>query len=116
MTTAEGEIIISEDDGMLAKARQMRAHGMTSDTLQRLANRSAHYDVTMLGYNYRMDELRAAIGLVQLGHLDQWNSKRKRLAALYRELIKDRCSQLRVPFRRSRLVASPHARPGSSRD
>jgi dTDP-4-amino-4,6-dideoxygalactose transaminase len=98
MTTAEGGIVISESDRILAKARQMRAHGMTSDTLQRLTNRAANYDVTMLGYNYRMDELRAAIGLVQLGHLDQWNGKRKRLARLYRELIKDRCSGLRVPF------------------
>jgi dTDP-4-amino-4,6-dideoxygalactose transaminase len=98
MTTAEGGIIIAEDDRILAKARQMRAHGMTSDTHQRLTNRASNYDVTMLGYNYRMDELRAAIGLVQLGHLDQWNSKRERLVGLYRKRIKHKCSRLRVPF------------------
>lgn len=110
MTTAEGGIIICANDDMLAKARQMRSHGMTTDTLQRLTNRSANYDVTMLGYNYRMDELRAAIGLVQLSHLRRWNSKRASLAREYRELIAAKCPDLTVPFTEGR-VSSHHLMP-----
>ena len=69
MTTAEGGAVFAKDPVVLGRVRQMRGHGMTSDTLQRLSNRSSHYDVTMLGFNYRMDDLRAAVGLAQLKYL-----------------------------------------------
>ena len=49
--------------------RQARAHGMTTTHPSTLNSPPPHYDVTMLGFNYRMDELRAAIGLVQLKQL-----------------------------------------------
>ena len=83
MTTAEGGAVIAKRGDILAKIRQMRGHGMTTGTFQRYASRSVGYDVTMLGYNYRMDELRAAIGLVQLKKLTQWNDKRKALTECY---------------------------------
>ena len=54
---------------------------MTSGTRQRLDSRTPDYDVTMLGFNYRMDELRAALGLVQLKRLPEWNDIRRRSVA-----------------------------------
>src|SRR5690606_30226437 len=66
MTTAEGGMVTAHSAAILDRIRQMRGHGMTLDMRERLMGRSPHYDVTMLGFNYRMDELRAAIGLVQL--------------------------------------------------
>jgi dTDP-4-amino-4,6-dideoxygalactose transaminase len=98
MTTAEGGMIVARDADVLDRVRQMRGHGMTTGTMQRLAERTLGYDVTMLGYNYRMDELRAAIGLVQLRNLRRWNEKRGKLSGLYRRLLRLHCPEVAVPF------------------
>jgi dTDP-4-amino-4,6-dideoxygalactose transaminase len=98
MTTGEGGMIIANDPSILAKARQARGHGMTSDTIMRLRGRPASYDVTMLGHNYRMDELAAAIGVVQLKKLPGWNDKRETLSRIYREVLGRYCPEVVVPF------------------
>jgi dTDP-4-amino-4,6-dideoxygalactose transaminase len=98
MTTAEGGMVIARDPDILDRVKQMRNHGMTSGTMQRLADGTLTYDVTMLGYNYRMDDLRAAIGLVQLHNLRRWNAKREQLTGAYRELVSLYCPEVRVPF------------------
>jgi dTDP-4-amino-4,6-dideoxygalactose transaminase len=105
MTTAEGGAIIAADPDLLERMRQMRGHGMTSGTYQRLTSRTANYDVTMLGFNYRMDELRAAVGLAQLAHLLDWNEVRGRLAGLYRSLIAEHCPSVQVAFSEPRPSA-----------
>ena len=98
MTTAEGGMVVARDPDVLNKVKQMRSHGMTIGTTQRLRETSLTYDVTMLGYNYRMDELRAAIGLVQLRKLRHWNKQRETLSAAYRELLHSCCPGVSVPF------------------
>jgi dTDP-4-amino-4,6-dideoxygalactose transaminase len=110
MTTAEGGAVIARDPELLRKVRQARGHGMTSGTHQRLNSRTSTYDVTMLGFNYRMDELRAAIGLVQLNNLLQWNEIRRVLVALYRRLISLRCPKVIVPFSDD-MVSAYHVLP-----
>ena len=105
MTTGEGGMVIARKQDVLDKVKQMRSHGMTSLTLQRLYGRTLTYDVAMLGYNYRMDELRAAIGLVQLGHLKDWNEKRGKLTGAYRRLLGMYCPDVSVPFSMPRLSA-----------
>lgn len=98
MTTAEGGAIITHDPALRETIRRARSHGMTSGTRQRLDSRTPDYDVTMLGFNYRMDELRAAVGLVQLSRLTEWNGIRQRLSLHYRELIANHCPSVTVPF------------------
>lgn len=98
MTTAEGGMVIARDDEVLARVRQLRGHGMTSGTFQRLNARTPTYDVTMLGFNYRMDELRAAIGRAQLEHLPDWNERRRTLSNAYRDLLAQYCPQVAMPF------------------
>jgi dTDP-4-amino-4,6-dideoxygalactose transaminase len=110
MTTAEGGAVIARDPELLSKIRQARGHGMTSGTHQRLTSRTSTYDVTMLGFNYRLDELRAAIGLVQLNNLLEWNEIRRVLVALYRRLITLRCPQVIVPFSDD-MVSAYHVLP-----
>lgn len=105
MTTAEGGAVVARDPELLQKVRQARGHGMTSSTHQRLNSRTPTYDVTMLGFNYRLDELRAAIGLVQLSKLLEWNKTRGVLAALYRKLITKRCPQITALFDEKRVSA-----------
>jgi dTDP-4-amino-4,6-dideoxygalactose transaminase len=98
MTTAEGGAIIAHSRSLRETIRQARSHGMTSSTRQRLDSRSPDYDVTMLGFNFRMDELRAAVGLVQLKRLPEWNDIRRRLSLRYRQLIAAHCPSVIVPF------------------
>ncbi len=87
MTTAEGGMVLMRHPEMLDRVRRMRGHGMTQSVLQRLVARTPHYDVDMLGYNYRMDEIRGAIGLVQLSRLKAMNTQRAALVVQYRALL-----------------------------
>jgi len=105
MTTAEGGAVIARDPDLLDRVRLARGHGMTTGTHQRLNSRTPQYDVTMLGFNYRMDEMRAAIGLVQLQNLQEWNEIRRIIAVLYRRLIADRCPAIVIPFSEPRTSA-----------
>jgi dTDP-4-amino-4,6-dideoxygalactose transaminase len=105
MTTAEGGMVVARNDDVLARVRKMRSHGMTSSTIERMRTASATYDVTMLGYNYRMDELRAAIGLTQIKKLSGWNEKRRALTGIYKDALKKYCPEVSVPFRQPRPSA-----------
>ena len=98
MTTAEGGMMFARDPAVLDRIRQMRALGMTSGTHERLQARAPLYDVNMLGWNYRMDEFRAAVGLVQLQGLPRWNERRRELVALYRDVLAERCPSVGVAF------------------
>ncbi len=110
MTTGEGGAVIARNPELLQKIRQARGHGMTSGTHQRLNSRTPTYDVTMLGFNYRLDELRAAIGLIQLGNLEAWNAKRRDLVAHYRRMIARHCPEVVTPFDES-WTSSFHIMP-----
>jgi dTDP-4-amino-4,6-dideoxygalactose transaminase len=98
MTTAEGGAIIAHSRTLRETIRRTRSHGMTSGTRQRLTSRRPDYDVTILGFNYRMDELRAALGLAQLKKLPEWNDIRRNLSLSYRQLIAEHCPSVMVPF------------------
>lgn len=98
MTMGEGGAVIARNPQVLQKIRQARGHGMTSGTHQRLNSRTPTYDVTMLGFNYRLDEMHAAVGLVQLSHLQDWNARRMHLANAYRRLMTLQCPEIFVPF------------------
>jgi dTDP-4-amino-4,6-dideoxygalactose transaminase len=115
MTTAEGGVVTARDEDVLEKIRQMRNHGMTSSTFQRFSNQTVAYDVTMLGYNYRMDELRAAVGLAQLKKLNAWNDKRRTLTQLYMQWLKERCPSVGLLFVNwqapSEQISSHHIMP-----
>ena len=110
MSTAEGGMVLSPDEDMLSSIRRMRGHGMTSDTLVRHRGHAYSYDVTMLGFNYRLDELRAAVGLVQLRHLPEWNRKRNALTQLYRRKLASETPSILVPFGKEHTT-SAHLMP-----
>jgi dTDP-4-amino-4,6-dideoxygalactose transaminase len=77
--------------------RLARSHGMSSLTWDRHRGHSLSYDVTTLGYNYRIDEMRAALGLVQLAKLPAANSRRRELTRMYREKLQG-VTGLILPF------------------
>jgi dTDP-4-amino-4,6-dideoxygalactose transaminase len=94
----------------LMDARLLRSHGMTTLTWDRHKGHSFSYDVVDLGYNYRIDELRAALGMVQLQKLDEKNSKRAEITNIYRETLQD-VAEITCPFLQSRTLSSHHLFP-----
>lgn len=83
MTCGEGGMVTTNEDAIADKVRNMRSHGMTTLTLDRYKGRAFSYDVIAHGYNYRMDEIRSALALVQLGRLDGFLAERQRIRERY---------------------------------
>jgi dTDP-4-amino-4,6-dideoxygalactose transaminase len=111
MTTAEGGMLVT-DDGLLAqKMRTLRSHGMTTLTWDRHRGHAWSYDVVELGYNYRIDEIRSAIGCEQLKKLERNNARRAEVAALYRGLFQQRLPDLGIPFADFPWQSSFHIMP-----
>jgi dTDP-4-amino-4,6-dideoxygalactose transaminase len=110
MTTAEGGMITTNNDDLAKRIRLMRSHGMTTMTLDRHKGRAFSYDVVELGYNYRIDEIRSAIGIVQLGKLEDCNIRRCEIDQIYRERLADVYS-IKVPFNIEYGVSSHHIFP-----
>ena len=88
ITSGEGGACLTDDDGIADRMRRLRNHGMTSTAAERSGSRW-RYDVTLLGHNYRMTELQAALGSSQLLHLDSVVRRRTTLAQLYDEALAD---------------------------
>jgi perosamine synthetase len=107
MTTGgEGGMLVTDDDGIAARARQMRLHGISSDAWNRYgAGGSWYYEVGAPGFKYNLTDLAAAIGLVQLGRLDELADARRVIAQRYDEHFQQ-TPLVRIPPRRS---AEDHA-------
>ena len=69
ISTGEGGMFITNNEDMANKARLIRSHGMTTMSYQRASGHATEYDITCLGYNFRMDDIRAAIAIEQLKKL-----------------------------------------------
>jgi dTDP-4-amino-4,6-dideoxygalactose transaminase len=111
MTTGEGGMLVTDDDAIAEKLRLLRSHGMTSLSWDRHQGHAFGYDVVDLGYNYRIDEIRSAIGRVQLGKLPACNLRRAELAALYREKLSAMTPQVDLPFGDARGTSCNHLLP-----
>ncbi len=110
MTTAEGGMLTTDSNALAERIRIMRSHGMTSLTWDRDQGHSFSYDVVDSGYNYRIDEIRAAMGLAQLSKLDESNQKRRSFRDLYINLLKE-VDEITIPFLHCHDVPSPHIFP-----
>ena len=97
MPLGEGGMVVTDDDGVAERLRLLRSHGMTTLTWARHRGHASSYDVLLAGFNYRLDELRAAIGLVQLRRLPGENAGRGRIAARYRDALHGK-SGITIPF------------------
>jgi dTDP-4-amino-4,6-dideoxygalactose transaminase len=98
LSVGEGGMFVTRSAQLHEKGRHLRCHGMTTLTLDRHRGRAVSYDVIRPGLNYRMDEIRAAMGLVQLEKLPEANRRRGELVRRYRELL-DRAPRVHLPFR-----------------
>ena len=91
MTTAEGGMFTTDDDVVAEKARIIMGHGISKTTLDRHEGKAQPWirSAVMSGYNFRMSNLHAAIGVVQLSKLDEMNSKRQANSEYYFQGLKD---------------------------
>jgi dTDP-4-amino-4,6-dideoxygalactose transaminase len=97
LPVGEGGMIVTDDDGVAERVKLLRSHGMTTLTWERHRGHAAGYDVVAQGFNYRLDEVRAAIGLVQLRRLPEETASRARIAARYRKAL-DGQNGISMPF------------------
>ena len=87
LSTGEGGMLVTDRDDIAEKVRKLRSHGMTSLTWDRHQGHAFSYDVVELGYNYRIDEIRSALGLVQLEKLMVNNERRREITEQYRSML-----------------------------
>jgi perosamine synthetase len=90
ITTGEGGALTVDREDWAVRLRRLREHGMNASAAQRHASSQPVFEAYLeTGYNYRMTDVQAAIGLVQLAKLDAMVTRRRELAARYHELLSD---------------------------
>ena len=98
ITTGEGGMITTDDDAVADKARKLRAHALSVSDLDRhKADRPIIEEYHELGFNYRMTDIQASIGLVQIRRLDELLRIRVTKAARYNDELAD-IKKLRTPY------------------
>ena len=109
LSTGEGGMIVTQRDDLAEKIRLMRSHGMTTVTWDRHRGHAYTYDVVDLGYNYRIDEIRSALGLAQLHKLARGNARRHEITETYWRAFES--SSLELPFRNTPGKSAHHLFP-----
>lgn len=108
ISTGEGGMLVTNNENYYNKAKLLRSHGMTSLSYERSKGHSTSYDVVELGYNYRMDDIRASIGIVQLDKLENDLSKRAELRKMYIEELNIIIDDIIIPFKEYKVFSSSY--------
>jgi dTDP-4-amino-4,6-dideoxygalactose transaminase len=87
LPVGEGGVVTTANEELAAKVRSLRSHAMTSVTWDRHRGYADTYDILDVGYNYRLDEPRAALALSRMERLDGDIEKRRQLAREYRRRL-----------------------------
>jgi len=89
ITSAEGGMAVTNDSALADKMQLLRSHGITRDSqkMTHVPDGPWYYQQVDLGFNYRMTELQAALGVSQMSRLDEFVSRRHELAGRYDELL-----------------------------
>ncbi|MCL4360156.1 DegT/DnrJ/EryC1/StrS family aminotransferase [Patescibacteria group bacterium] len=118
LATGDGGMITVRDKKLAEILRRLRWVGISKNTWERLEDIRGHnrasykaygwyYEVTDLGYKYHMNDITAALGIVQLSKLEKGNEKRRRLAARYTEAFKN-IPEIRCPKESPGIVSAKH--------
>ncbi|MEO7300896.1 MAG: UDP-4-amino-4,6-dideoxy-N-acetyl-beta-L-altrosamine transaminase [Verrucomicrobiota bacterium] len=108
ITTGEGGMILTNKKGLFEKLIRLRSHGITRQK-NLMAKSSAgpwYYEQIELGFNYRLTDFQAALGISQMERLDKFVSRRQRLARRYDKLLNN--LPLRLPQQKSHSASSWH--------
>jgi dTDP-4-amino-4,6-dideoxygalactose transaminase len=111
LSIGEGGMVSTKSQNLHEKLGYLRSHGMTTLTLDRHKGRAITYDVAQPGLNYRMDEMRAAIGSVQLEKLSAGNIRRGQLTQRYRTNLHGSLVMVPFEYQPSGCVSAYHILP-----
>jgi len=89
LCVGEGGMVTTAEETLDARVRLFRSHAMTSSTWDRHRGHDPAYDVVDIGFNFRLDEPRAALGLSRLARLDEGIAARRAIVRAYRERLAD---------------------------
>lgn len=108
MTTGEGGAAVTNQNHLYEKMKNLRSHGMTKnpDEMDKSSEGNWYYQQIDLGYNYRLTDLQAALGLTQLNKLEKFIHRRRFLAKRYHEKLVD--LPVRLPLQHSLDQSSWH--------
>ncbi len=110
ISTGEGGMIVTDDGDLAKRIRLLRSHGMTTMSYQRARGHATAYDVVELGYNFRMDDIRASIGIAQLKKLKADLVERQKVRADYVKCLSEIPGVI-VPFRDNTEFVSNYIMP-----
>lgn len=108
ITAGEGGAILTNDNDLADKLRTLRTHGMIRN--QNLNTQPWYYEMTTLGYNYRITDFQCALGLSQLTRLPQFKARRNQIVTQYNQAFKDN-NHLILPPKKLAKEACPHLYP-----
>jgi perosamine synthetase len=83
LTTGEGGMVTTDNPVFAETLRRFRNHGITSGARERQRDGQSHYEMVLLGYNYRLTDIGCALGLQQLTKLEQNLARRRQIASRY---------------------------------
>ena len=108
VTTAEGGAALTNDHNLAHKMNLCRSHGITrnEDEMTEVSHGAWFYQQITLGYNYRMTELQAALGISQMMRLTKFVSTRHKIAERYNLLLKD--LPVQIPYQLEKTYSSMH--------
>jgi dTDP-4-amino-4,6-dideoxygalactose transaminase len=110
LSTGEGGMIVTNNSELFEKSKLLRSHGMTSLSYDRARGHSTAYDVVDFGFNYRMDDIRASIGIVQLEKLQNDLEKRLKVRKYYEQKLGE-LDSIVIPFKEFKYFSSNYIFP-----
>jgi len=110
LATGEGGMVTTDRADLAESLRRFRNHGISSDARQRNESGQWHYEMVLLGFNYRLTDIACALGLSQLKKLEAKLARRRQIAALYSAAFRNLLGVL-VPSVRPNVSAAWHLYP-----
>jgi dTDP-4-amino-4,6-dideoxygalactose transaminase len=110
ISIGEGGMLVTNNSEFYDRAKLLRSHGMTTLSYERAKGHATNYDVIELGYNYRMDDIRASIGLIQLGKITNDLQRRAEVRKAYIQEL-HAMSSISIPFQESPFFSSNYIFP-----